>query len=97
MPKPHHTQHISQAIQEMLKAQHLKPKFEEATVVASWERIVGPAIAKRTKKVYVHDKVLFVELQSPSLKHDMSYHKVAMLQLFEKEFGQDVVADIVFM
>ncbi len=97
MPKPHHTQHISQAIQEMLKAQHLKPKFEEATVVASWERIVGPAIAKRTKKVYVRDKVLFVELQSPSLKHDMGYHKSAMLQLFEKEFGQDVVADIVFM
>ena len=40
---PH--QHISQAIQK----KHLKPKFEEATVVASWERIVGPAIAKRTK------------------------------------------------
>ncbi len=94
---PRTTLHISQAIQELLKSQHLKPKFDEANVVASWERIVGAAIAKRTKKVYVRNKVLFVELQSPSLKHDMGYHKGAMLELFKKEFGEGVVTEIVFM
>ncbi len=89
--------HISQAIQELLKAQHLKPKFDEANLVVSWERIVGKAIAKRTKKVYVRNKVLFVELQSPSMKHDLSYHKTQMLDLFKKEFGEDVVSEIIFM
>jgi predicted nucleic acid-binding Zn ribbon protein len=93
----HSTVHISQAIQELLKAQHLKPKFDEANVVASWERIVGKAIAKRTKRVYVRNKVLFVELHSPSMKHDLGYHKGQMLELFHKEFGEGVVAEIVFM
>ena len=41
-------QHIGQAIQELLKTQHLKPKFDETNVVASWERLVGRPIAKRT-------------------------------------------------
>jgi predicted nucleic acid-binding Zn ribbon protein len=94
---PHSTLHISQAIQQLLKNQNLKPKFDEANLVASWERIVGAAIAKRTKKVYVRNKVLFVELHSPSLKHDMGYHKAAMLDLFKKEFGEGVVEEIVFM
>jgi len=97
MPPKHDAIHISQAIQELLKAQHLKPRFDEANVVASWERIVGKSIARRTRRVYVRDKVLFVELVSPSLKQDLGYHKAQMLELFRKEFGADVVADIVLM
>ena len=89
--------HISQAIQELLKTQHLKPKFDEASVVVSWERIVGKSIAKRTKRIYIRNKVLFVELQSPSLKQDLGYHKSHMLELFRKEFGDGVVSEIVFM
>ena len=93
----HDAVHISQAIQALLKSQHLKPKFDETNVVASWERILGKAIAKRTKRIYIRDKVLFVELQSPSMKHDLSYHKGQMLELFKKEFGDAVVAEIVLM
>lgn len=89
--------HISQAIQDLLKSQHLKPKFDEANVVASWERIVGKAIAKRTKRIYVRNTVLFVELQSPSMKQDLGYHKGHMMELFKKEFGEGVVTQIVFM
>src|SRR5262245_24807785 len=93
----HKAVHISQAIQELLSAHHLKPRFDEANVVASWERIVGKAISRRTRKLYIRDKVLFVELQSPSLKQDLGYHKKDMLTLFAREFGEGVVSEIVFM
>lgn len=89
--------HISQAIQELLKSQHLKPRFDEANVIVSWERIVGKSIARRTRKIYIRNKVLFVELVSPSLKQDLGYHKVQMLELFRKEFGEAVIAEIIFM
>lgn len=89
--------HISQAIQALLKSQHLKPKFDEASVVVSWEQIVGKSIAKRTRRVYIRDRVLFVELQSPSLKHDLSYHKAQILEKLNKEFGDGVVSEIILM
>lgn len=97
MPHKSDAIHISQAIQELLKTQHLKPKFDEANVVVSWERIVGKSIARRTRRLFIRDRVLFVELLSPSLKQDLGYHKTQMLELFRKEFGEDLVADIVFM
>lgn len=93
----HSAIHISEAIQELLKSHHLKPKFDEANVIASWEQIVGKAIAKRTKRINIKNKVLFVELLSPSMKHDLGYHKTHMLELFKKEFGEGVVTEIVFM
>ena len=89
--------HISHAIQELLRTQHLKPKFDEASVVVSWERIVGKSIAKRTRRIYIRDHVLFVELQSPSLKHDLSYSKAQILEKLNREFGDGVVKEIILM
>src|SRR5262245_28141530 len=89
--------HISQAIQELLKTQHLKPKFDEASVVVSWEQVVGKSIARRTRRLFIRDHVFFVELQSPSLKHDLSYHKTQMLEKLNKEFGDGVVKEIILM
>ena len=90
-------QHIGSAIQHMLREFHLKAKFDEANVVASWERLVGKPIAKRTKKVFVRNKVVFVELDSPSMKHDLNMHKAQILSILRKEFGEDSVGEIVIM
>jgi predicted nucleic acid-binding Zn ribbon protein len=90
-------QHIGQAIQQMLKDYHIKSKFDEANVVVSWERLVGKPIARRTKKVFVRNKVVFVELDSPTMKHDLNLHKAQILAIFQKEFGKDAVGDIVIM
>lgn len=97
MKKDGNAQHVSEAIKELLKQYHIEQKFDEAGIVTSWERLVGAAIAKRTKKVFVRNHVLFVELTSPSLKHDLSYSKTHILELFQKEFGKDSVKEIVLM
>jgi len=94
---PHDIQHIGQAIKQLLKEYHLKPKFDEASVVASWERIVGKPVAKRTKRIYIRNKVLFIELDSPAMKSDLSFHKNQLLKTFETEFGKDVLKEIVLM
>src|SRR5689334_13213371 len=91
------TVHIGDAIQELLNTYHIKSKFDEANLVQSWERLVGKPVAKRTKKVVVRNKVLFVELDSPGMKHDLNLHKKQILELFAREFGGGVIAEIVIM
>src|SRR5260221_5536324 len=90
-------QHIGQAIQQLLSEFHIKSKFDEANLVASWERLVGKPIAKRTKKVFVRNKVVFVELESPSMKHDLQLHKTKILMILRKEFGPDPVVALLSM
>jgi predicted nucleic acid-binding Zn ribbon protein len=88
---------VGQAIRDLLNSYKLTNKFDEATLISSWERIAGKPIAKRTKKIYIRNKVLFVELDSPSMKHDFSLHKAQVLDLFKKEFGSNIITDIVAM
>jgi predicted nucleic acid-binding Zn ribbon protein len=91
------TVRIGDAIQELLKTYHIKSKFDEANLVQSWERLVGKPVAKRTKKVYVRNKVLFVELDSPGMKNDLAMHKPQILDLFAREFGPGVISEIILM
>lgn len=93
----HNTTHIGDAIQELLKSYHIKNKFDEANLVTSWERLVGKPVAKRTKKIFMRNRVLFVELDSPSMKHDLNLHKGRILDVFQKEFGKDTIGEIVIM
>jgi predicted nucleic acid-binding Zn ribbon protein len=90
-------QSMGQAIRDMLNSYRLTNKFDEATLISSWERIAGKPIAKRTKNIYIRNKVLFVELDSPSMKHDFSLHKIQVLELFKKEFGAGIITDIITM
>lgn len=95
--KPTEFQSIGDAMRQMLGTFRIESKFDEATLVASWERLVGGPIAKRTKKVYISNKVLYVEFKSPSMKNDFLLHKGHILQLFQKEFGHELVKDIVIL
>lgn len=90
-------QSVGQAIREMLNSYRLSTRFDEANLVGSWERIAGKPIASRTRKIFIRDKVLFVELDSPSMKHDFSLHKSQVLDLFKKEFGAGIITDIIVM
>ena len=88
---------MGDAIRELMNSYRLSGKFDEARVIDSWERLAGKPIAKRTKKLYIRNHVLFVELDSPSMKHDFSMHKAQVLDMFRSEFGPGIISDIIVM
>lgn len=95
MKKKEEFQNIGQAIRELLNSYNLSSKFDEATLLSSWERLVGKPLARRTKKVYIKNKVLFVEFDSPTIRKDFEFHKEEVLQLFRKEFGENLITGII--
>jgi predicted nucleic acid-binding Zn ribbon protein len=95
--KKHDIHSLGDAIRQMLNSYQLSTKFDEANLINSWERIAGKPIASRTKKLYIRNKVLFVEFQSPSMKHDFHLHKNEVLEMLKKEFGAGIITDIIVM
>ncbi|MBX2964273.1 MAG: DUF721 domain-containing protein [Cyclobacteriaceae bacterium] len=86
---------IGDAIRCLLNSYHLESKFDEAQIVASWDRLVGLPIARRTRKVYIKNKILYVEFKTASMKNDFLLHKAHVLDVFNAEFGKGMVTDIV--
>jgi predicted nucleic acid-binding Zn ribbon protein len=95
--KKNEFQSVGQAIRDLLNSYRLTSKYDEANIIESWERLVGKPIASRTKKIFIKNKVLFVEFDSPTMRHDFSLHKTEVLEVFRKEFGDGVITEIIAM
>lgn len=90
-------QPVGKAIRDLLNSYNLSTKYDEATLISSWERMAGKPIAKRTKKIYIRNRILFIEFDSPTMRHDFSLYKQQILDMFRKEFGEGVITEIVAM
>ncbi len=90
-------QSLGEAIRELLSSYRLSTKFDETQLINSWERMAGKPIARRTRKLYIRDRVLFVELDSPAMRQDFTLHKSRVLDLLKAEFGAGIITDIVVM
>lgn len=86
---------IGDAVKEMLKAYRIEDKFDETNLINQWEKVMGTPIAKRTNRVYIHNKKLYVYLNSAPLKHELNMSRDKILVLLTKEFGKPIVNEVI--
>ena len=88
---------LGDAIREMIQAYGLKSKLSEATLVESWEKVVGKMIAKHTKNLYIKNKKLYIRIDSPALKNELTYSRSTLMETLNEAAGADVIEEIVFL
>lgn len=88
---------LKEALEALVRAYRLGGKLSEVTIVASWERIMGKAVALKTQEVYISKGKLFVRLSSAPLKHELIMAKTRVLELLNKEAGTQVITEVVFL
>jgi predicted nucleic acid-binding Zn ribbon protein len=86
---------LKQAIEEMMQTYRLQGKIDEMKLIGSWEKVMGPAIAKFTGKVHIENRILFVELSSAALRQELSYGRSKIVKLLNEEAGGNVIDDVV--
>ena len=88
-------QPLSELIETFYK-QHKGPSYvDELKVIQSWSKVVGPFIAKHTLDLSIRNKVLFVRVDSDSLRNELSYSKSVLLKNLNDLVGKEVIGEIV--
>ena len=88
---------ISESFNDLLHIYRIDKKFDATQLVSSWERLMGLPISKRTRRIFVKDGTLYVELTSAALKHELTLSKHKILDIFYREFGKKMLDDVVFL
>ena len=88
---------LKDGLAALVKAYRLQGKLNEVTVVGSWERVMGKAVARKTQEVYVNKGRLFVRLNSAPLKHELVMAKTRVAELINAEVGEEVITEVVFL
>ncbi len=97
MKRSDNTEPLKTVIDRLLKAYRLENKYYEAGLIASWEKVLGKAIANRTDQIYIKDRKLFVRLNSASLRQELSMAKSRLVELLNEQFASAVIDEVVFL
>ena len=94
--KKSNQQTLGEAIRQFLKSHHLEEKITETRITQSWEKIMGTNISRYTRHLVLKNTVLTVYLRSSVLRSELSYGKTKIVEMINKEVGENVVTDIIF-
>ena len=88
---------LKEAMEQMLKVYRLKGKYDETFAVASWEEVVGKAVATRTKEIFIRDKKLFIRLESSVVKNELKMMRTKIIGNLNEKAGGEVIQEIIFL
>jgi predicted nucleic acid-binding Zn ribbon protein len=85
---------LESVINRLLKAYGLEEGYYAAAIVTHWEKMMGPAIARRTKEVKLEKGKLIIWIESASLRQELSYAKDRIAEKINREMGQRLVQSV---
>jgi predicted nucleic acid-binding Zn ribbon protein len=90
-------QSLGDVIRRFINKSGLRPKMQEAEIIAHWEEIVGKMIAKHTLDLSLQNKKLTLRFDNAALKNEMMYAKSKLMENINTRFGQKVVEEVVIL
>ena len=94
--KKSNEQSLGEIIQNVIKDLKWTDRINQAKIISSWKKIMGPNISSYTEKLVINNEVLIVYLKSAPLRQELQYAKNKILKNINDEFGSEVIKDILF-
>ncbi len=83
-------------VDRFLRAYRLDGKMDEMNIINNWEEIMGKAIANRTKSVRIHEKVLYLEMDSAVMRDELQQSKSLLILRVNEYAGKDLIINVWF-
>ncbi|MCF0203181.1 MAG: DUF721 domain-containing protein [Bacteroidaceae bacterium] len=88
--------HIQKPLMELLRQAGLETPLQQRRLVAAWPVVAGDFIAKQTGAVFIKNQTLMVQLFSPALRQELSFHGEVLTQKLNSQVGAQVITGIRF-
>ena len=86
---------LKKTIDQLLRAYGYQDQLDELELIKIYENLVGQMFVNHTQKIGFKNKILYVKLDSASLKQELSYVKEGLVEKINRELGRRVVDKIV--
>ena len=90
------TSSLKEAIDAMIDSYKIRGKFDENRLIAMWEEMMGKPTARRTEKIFIKEKILFVKLNSAPLRQELTMSKAKVMEIIYEHFDKGLVEEVKF-
>jgi hypothetical protein len=88
---------MKEAIEQMLQVYKIKRRFDETAIIATWPELVGKPVANRTKEIFIHDKKLFLRIESSVIKNELMMMRTQIINKINDEAKSVLIEEVVFL
>ena len=88
---------LKEAIAQMMQVYKIKRKFDETGIIAQWPQLVGKSVANRTKELFIHDKKLFLRIESSVIKNELMQMRTQIIEKINSEANSVLIEEIIFL
>ena len=88
---------LKEDIEQMMQVYKIKRKFDETGIIANWPQFVGKAVANRTKELFIHDKKLFLRIESSVIKNELMMMRAQIIDKINEEAKGIIIDEIIFL
>ncbi len=90
------TELLSDVIRQVLGELHLDGPLNEKRLIDAWPLVLGSNIVQYTSGLSIRNKILYVNLTSSVLRHDLFLSREEIKKSLNSQVGVEVIEDIVF-
>jgi hypothetical protein len=89
------TQKIDEVIKEYLKSLKIDDKLKEVELIKAWDDIVGKTISRSTKNIFIHNRRLYVQLNSSIIRNELFMLREGLKKSLNDKVGESIIDDII--
>ena len=88
-------QPLSEVLQQMVHVFRLKPNLYKTKVENIWAEKMGKTISTYTRDIRMKDNVLFVTIESASLRNELHFGREKIRAMLNEELGEDFLKEVI--
>lgn len=94
--RKNNTQRLSEVLKDLIGTFNLEQKLSEARVMNAWDEILGKSFTSHTKRMYVKDRILFVQIDSAVARNELIMMRERLVRALNEKAGKKVIEQIIF-
>jgi predicted nucleic acid-binding Zn ribbon protein len=89
-------QSLNDILGESLRSLKIDGKLNETRLMEAWPSVVGSGITNHTKSLYVSRRILYVQMDSAVIRHELQMMRQSLMEHLNKAAGSETIKDIIF-
>jgi predicted nucleic acid-binding Zn ribbon protein len=85
---------LKEWLQVFVQSPQIRAKLYQTRIEKMWKDLMGPVISSYTRKIKLDEQVLFIYVDSASLKSELTIMKENIRSLVNEKLGEEFVKEV---
>lgn len=85
---------LDDVVGQFLRHEGLETPLQQKRLIDAWGKVAGNVVEKYTAEKFIRNQTLFVKIQNPALRSDLSMMRSELARKLNAEVGSMLITDV---